>query len=125
MYLEDPLPTNPDETPGHNPRPYNAPILSTIHEQGNKHGFMDWLKSETRSSVILRRLGQATSTATSPRVVNVDDFGAEGNGGDDTEVQQLCSNSFSFSIVPSFLFAASAFGYFLGSHMDLTCTLLC
>lgn len=46
-------------------------------------------KFETESFGMRTRLARASTPSTSPKLFNVDDFGARGDGGDDTEVSHL------------------------------------
>lgn len=46
-------------------------------------------KFETESFGLRTRLARASTPSTSPKLFNVDDFGARGDGGDDTEVPHL------------------------------------
>ncbi|KAM3733961.1 hypothetical protein ACB098_11G177200 [Castanea mollissima] len=98
-YKEDPHATNGGPDPI-----AHTTSMGTINE-GNKHEprFMDFMKSQTKRFGLKTRL---SSAGTSQKLVNVDDFGAKANGGDDTEAfrkawKVACSSANSALVVPA------------------------
>ncbi|XP_050283869.1 polygalacturonase [Quercus robur] len=77
-YKEDPHATNGGPDPI-----AHTTSMGTIN-QGDKHEpwLVDFMKSQTKRFGLTTRL---SSASTSQKLVNVDDFGAKANGGDDTE----------------------------------------
>lgn len=104
-YKEDPHATNGGPDPI-----AHTTSMGTINE-GNKHEprFMDFMKSQTKRFGLKTRL---SSASTSQKLVNVDDFGAKANGGDDTEVYIIPFKK--AYILVNFLY--SVFKFFLFLH---------
>ena len=95
-YKEDPHATNGGPDPI-----AHTTSMGTIN-QGNKHEpwLVDFMKSQTKRFGLTTRL---SSASTPQKRVNVDDFGAKANGGDDTEVKYPIFykfSLFSFQILP-------------------------
>lgn len=68
---------------------YQEDPLDPIAYTTSKHTVQDKKYFEKQSFRLTRRLAQASTPSASPKLVNVDDFGAKGDGGDDTEVSHL------------------------------------
>ncbi|XP_065634866.1 polygalacturonase-like [Quercus suber] len=98
-YKEDPHATNGGPDPI-----AHTTSMGTIN-QGDKHEpwLVDFMKSQTKRFDLTTRL---SSASTSQKLVNVDDFGAKANGGDDTEAfmkawKVACSSANSALVVPA------------------------
>ncbi|KAJ4839643.1 hypothetical protein Tsubulata_043252 [Turnera subulata] len=78
------------------------PFVTTNHRKGNDH--KQWFPSLLTAKVVARRGTKANAPVNSPKVVNVDDFGAKANGKDDSEAfkkawSEACSSKRSAVIV--------------------------
>ncbi|GMY22471.1 polygalacturonase QRT2 [Fagus crenata] len=105
-YKEEPLAINLDQTHGPDLRAHTTSMGTIDHNQEAKYEswVVDLLKS-TKKFGLTRRLSQASTPSTSQKLVNVDDFGAKADGGDDTEAFRkawnvACSSENSALVVP-------------------------
>ncbi|XP_040991037.1 polygalacturonase QRT2 [Juglans microcarpa x Juglans regia] len=116
-YQEGPLTIDHlDDTHGSDHRrAYTTSIRNNIdhHHQdqdNDKHepGFLDLIMmSAAKRFGMKRRLGRAQTPSTSPRLLSVDQFGAKGDGRDDTEAflkawKAACSSANSVLVVPKY-----------------------